>query len=232
VALDTDIDLAKKIVESTKDMVGIYKVGPVLWMRWGHEALSFFAAQKVRVFLDFKFHDIPNTVCEAIRSLIAMDKSGVIWGMTVHTSGGYSMLKSAVETARELGSVKIFGVTVLTSLREKDLYRVGINRSVEAQVKKLAALALDTHCDGVVASAHELAVIRKACGRELLCVVPGIRAQTNAKATWDQKRVASPTDALEAGADYLVVGRDIYQAENPREQVEVLTGAIRAWEKN
>lgn len=233
VALDVDAGRARQIVLATKEFAGIFKVGPVLWLEWGKDCLAFFKDQNARLFLDFKFHDIPNTVGETIKTLIREDSSRATWGLTLHASGGYAMIKAAVSARDEAQSpIKIFGVTVLTSLREKDLYRVGINRSIEAQVKKLAVLAMDAGCDGVVSSAHEALAIRKACGRDCICVVPGIRLEANASNRWDQKRVATPVEALDLGADYLVVGRDIVSAPDPLERARALLGAVASWQNS
>ncbi|MBI4064350.1 MAG: orotidine-5'-phosphate decarboxylase [Elusimicrobia bacterium] len=229
VALDVEPTRAREIVSQTKDLVSIYKIGPVLWFRWGAESLKFFADQGLRVMLDFKFHDIPNTVTESLKALSSLEGSRSIWGATLHASGGFSMLRSAVlekDSWPQERRFHLFGVTVLTSLKEKDLYRAGVNRSVEAQVKKLAALAQDSGLDGVVASGDEVAVIRKACGQELLVLVPGVRLVAEPRRDLDQKRVVTPAQAVAAGADYLIVGRDIYQSQDPRERVEALFGAM------
>ncbi|MBI2069359.1 MAG: orotidine-5'-phosphate decarboxylase [Elusimicrobia bacterium] len=232
VALDVTPARAKEIVSRTRDLAGIYKVGPVLWLEWGSECLKFFAGEGARVMIDFKFHDIPNTVKASLAALLRAPGSESIWGVTLHTLGGYAMLTTAV-SERDAAAHRpmLFGVTVLTSLREKDLYRVGINRTVEAEVKKLAVLAEDAGLDGVVCSGDETAVIRKACGREFLTLVPGVRLDANPKKDLDQKRVVTPAAALAGGADYLIVGRDIYEAEDPRERLEALLGAAATAER-
>lgn len=227
ISLDVTPERAKKIVEQTRDLVSTYKIGPVLWLQWGNESLKYFSGLGLRLMIDLKFHDIPNTVSEALKALLTLPGATCVDFVTLHTQGGYPMLKAAVEARDAVESrAKLAGVTVLTSLKEKDLYRVGINRSVEAQVKKLAGLAMDAGLDGCVASSHELSVIRKTCGDNFLTLIPGIRMEAGAGRTQDQKRPATPREALEAGADYLIVGRDIYSSDNPRERVEALAGAM------
>lgn len=229
VALDVPPARAQELVLQTKDRISIFKVGPVLWLEWGAECLQFFHDQSVRVMIDLKFHDIPNTVQESLAALQRAKGSEAIWGLTLHALGGFSMLRSAALQADRWGAArpKLLAVTVLTSLLEKDLYRVGVNRSVEAQVKKLAQLALDAGMDGVVASVKEIEAIRKTCGREMTILTPGIQLEAFPKRSLDQKRVATPAEALESGSDYLIVGRDIYQAPDPKERLNDLIGAMK-----
>ncbi len=230
-ALDVPASKARELVAQTKDLVGFYKVGPVLWLEWGAECLNYLRDQGAKVMLDFKFHDIPNTVKESLAALARAPGSEAVWGITLHAWGGFSMLRTAAlerdRLAEQGHRFQLFGVTVLTSLLEKDLYRTGVNRSVEAQAKKLAALAFDAGLDGVVASVHEIAAIRKACGREAIVLTPGIRLAANPKRNLDQKRVATPAEALEKGADYLIVGRDVYQDADPRGRLGDLIGAMK-----
>lgn len=229
IALDVEPSKAQALVESTKDLVSIYKIGPVLWLAWGRACLEFFAERGLKVMIDFKFHDIPNTVKESIRRLVEGPGGQAVWGLTLHTLGGFSMLRTAALERDRLPAAlqpKLFGVTVLTSLEEKDLYRLGINRSVEAQVKKLATLALDTGLDGVVSSVREVSMIRKTCGSDFLVLTPGISLESYPKKNLDQKRWASPSEALRQGSDHLIIGREIYQTDNPRRQVESIIGAM------
>lgn len=230
VALDVSPEKAREIVAKTKDLTAIYKMGPVLWHQWGAESLSFFKDQGVRVMIDFKFHDIPSVAAASLVCLAGHQGSEVIWGVTLHALGGFSMLRTAVIERDKLPKDRkflLFGVTVLTSMREKDLYRVGINRTVDAQVKKLSMLAQDAGLDGVVASAKEISAIRKVCGKDQLVLVPGISLDSNRRRDLDQKRAATPREAFELGADHLIIGRDIYQAEDPRERLEMMIEAIR-----
>jgi orotidine-5'-phosphate decarboxylase len=168
------------------------------------------------VFLDLKFHDIPNTVGKAV---VAASRWGVHI-VDVHTSGGQAMLKSAVDSAREASSYGtrplVFGVTVLTHLGDGDLSELGIQNSSQEQVVVLARLASRCGLDGVVASAHEVRAIREATDDALEVLVPGVRPAW-AAATHDQKRVASPADVARAGAAYIVVGRAITSQPDPRE---------------
>lgn len=230
IALDVSLERAKEIVDSTRDLLSLYKIGPVLWLQWGPGCLEFFAQRGARVMIDFKFHDIPNTVKESFLALGRLPGAQAIWGLTAHTLGGFSMLRAlALERENFAGNahVMILGVTVLTSLAERDLYRVGINRTPQAQVKKLAQLALDAGLDGVVASAWEIEVIHKTCDPNFVTVIPGIRLTK--ESAGDQKRVATPLEALRAGANYLVIGRDITGAANPRDRVENLIETIRGY---
>ncbi|MEK6544852.1 MAG: orotidine-5'-phosphate decarboxylase [Elusimicrobiota bacterium] len=234
VALDTDIDTAKRIVSETSGQIGIYKVGPVLWMSWGKDCLDFFAGQGVRVMIDLKFHDIPNTVTGAIASLMESKSASVIWGMTVHASGGFAMMRNAALSVAKLPKVKrplLFAVTVLTSLQEKDLFRIGINRSVESQVKRLSLMAMDSGFDGVVASAKEAGIIRKACGKDFLILTPGISLSGDLSKSTDQKRLATPAQAVAAGADHLIVGRDIYASADPSAAVDTALQAMSTFNR-
>jgi orotidine-5'-phosphate decarboxylase len=138
VSLDVAPEKARALVESLGERITIYKIGPVLWTSWGPACLPYFEKAGVKVFLDLKFHDIPNTVRETLAALLRCEGAGALWGLTLHCLGGYSMLLGArqVLEASPGPKPKLIGVTVLTSFREKDLFRVGINRSVEAQAKK------------------------------------------------------------------------------------------------
>ncbi len=163
-----------------------------------------------KVFLDLKFHDIPNTVAAAVR---AAAKLGVSM-LTVHASGGPKMLKTAVTAALETPfRPAILAVTVLTSLSDEDMLEIGVNGRVKDQVLRLATLAQSAGCDGIVASALEARVLRRELGSGFLIVTPGVRPPGQAKG--DQERVVTPADAIRAGADYLVVGRPITQAASP-----------------
>ncbi|MBI4369529.1 MAG: orotidine-5'-phosphate decarboxylase [Elusimicrobia bacterium] len=228
-ALDVPCARAQELVRSSSDLISHYKIGPVLWFEWGAACLAFFRDCGAKLMIDFKFHDIPNTVKESIGALMRSPGSEAIWAVTLHSSGGYTMLKNAVmERDRHAAGSrpKLLGVTVLTSLEERDLYRIGINRAVPAQVKKLAMLAQDAGLDGVVASGHEIGTVRKACGEDFEIFVPGVRLQANPQKDLDQKRVMTPAQALREGASYVIAGRDLYGAENVRDQINVMIGAM------
>jgi orotidine-5'-phosphate decarboxylase len=186
-----------------------YKVGLELYTRAGPTVVEALRARGKRVFLDLKLHDIPNTVAGAVRAASALD----VELLTVHASGGVSMLEAAREAAT--GGVRLLGVTVLTSLTASEVEGVWgreIN-SIRDEVARLAVLAHDCGIDGVVASAMEAGWIRRALGPERLIVTPGIRPAGTDHG--DQERVATPAGAVAAGADYLVVGRPVTQAVDP-----------------
>ena len=220
VALDVDNGVhATELATRLVGRVGGIKIGSTLFTAEGPGLVRTLVGQGHRVFLDLKFHDIPHQVAGAVA---AATKLGV-WMMTVHTSGGSEMLKAAkraaTETAARLNrpAPKVVGVTALTSLNDAALLQIGITRSMERHVEELAALASHAGLDGVVASPHELAALR-ARFPALTIVTPGIRA-SSAPAD-DQSRTLSARDALAAGATYLVVGRPIVAAADPRSAAE------------
>ncbi|MDR2426000.1 MAG: orotidine-5'-phosphate decarboxylase [Endomicrobium sp.] len=193
-ALDVyDFTKAKKLVEDTKYYIDIYKVGPILFLQSGQEIIKMIKNYGKEVFLDLKFHDIPATVKRSVESA---GKLGV-YSLTVHTVGGEEMLKAAVNV---LNRPKIWAVTVLTS-----------QITFPEEVMKRAKLAKECGVDGVISSPLEAKLIKKECGKEFEVVTPGIRV---AKADDDQKRISSPEAAVRAGADFIVVGRPILEADN------------------
>ncbi|HEV8663887.1 MAG TPA: orotidine-5'-phosphate decarboxylase [Candidatus Methylomirabilis sp.] len=221
VALDmSDAALAARLLDRLDGLARFYKVGGQLFTAAGPEIVRAVRARGAEVFLDLKFHDIPTTVAGAIRSAAALD----VAMLTVHAAGGRAMLAAAVEAAasRDGGRrPKVLAVTVLTSLsavaaREE----AGVARPLPEQVLHLARLAKAAGLDGAVASPQEVRALREALGKGFLLVTPGIRP------TWagrdDQVRVLAPREALEAGADYLVVGRPIAAAPDPRVALERL----------
>jgi orotidine-5'-phosphate decarboxylase len=220
VALDVDnTNDARKIVDDLRDQVGAFKIGLQLFSAGGPEVVRSLVATGARVFLDLKFHDIPNTVEGAVRECVRLK----VLMLNVHAAGGGEMLKRAAEAVRDeaakLGRVhpKLIAVTVLTSADQSVLDETGIDSSVESQVMRLAKLAHDSGLDGVVASPQEISPIRKALGNDFLIVTPGVRPAGASRA--DQKRVATPAEAVDAGADFLVMGRAILDAPDPREAV-------------
>lgn len=216
VALDVDSkEKALSIVEEVGDLVGGFKVGLELVHRAGLGIIKEIQSRGGRVFYDGKFNDIPHTVAQAVRACIALH----IWMLNVHAFGGRKMMVEAVKAAREeserLG-VKppiILAVTVLTSLEKEDLREIGIYSSPRKMVERLALLAKESGCDGVVASPREIEIIRDKCGEDFLIVCPGIRWE---KEVEDHRRFATPKEALEQGANYLVIGRPILSASSPR----------------
>ena len=214
VALDVPTAAAAhKIVAAVGDSARIYKVGMQLYTAEGPQIVRDLIAARRQVFLDLKYHDIPNTVAAAVREAA---KLGVSM-LTVHASGGGAMLRAAVEAARNTNpSTMVLGVTVLTSLDQRDLEHAGVRGSVGDQVSRLAALAISNGCHGVVASAQEAAMLRAELGDDFLIVTPGVRPIGVGHG--DQARVVTPAEAIASGASYIVVGRPITEAEDPAEE--------------
>lgn len=187
-----------------------FKVGLELFMAAGPNFVRRLADDGAKIFLDLKFHDIPNTVAGAIRSSL---QPGVEL-INVHATGGHAMIEAARNAVEASGvSARLLGVTVLTSLRAEDLAAIGVKRSPEEQVVELARQGRDWGLHGIVCSSHELVAVRRELPRDFLTVVPGIRPSGAAKG--DQARVATPKEAAKAGADFLVVGRPIREARDP-----------------
>ena len=211
VALDVSTAAAAhKIVAAVGDSARIYKVGMQLYTAEGPQIVRDLIASGRKVFLDLKYHDIPNTVAAAVREAA---KLGVNM-LTVHASGGGAMLRAAVEAARHTNpATMVLGVTVLTSLDQRDLEHAGVRGSVVDQVSRLAALAISNGCHGVVASAQEASILRAELGDDFLIVTPGVRPI--GVGNGDQARVVTPAEAMASGASYIVVGRPITEAENP-----------------
>src|SRR5450432_640605 len=201
---------AQKIVFSLGDAIQLYKVGMQLYTAEGPQMVRNLVASGRKVFLDLKYHDIPNTVAAAVREAAQLGVSM----LTVHASGGTKMLHAAVEAAREKASgLQVLAVTVLTSMDDQDLNETGIHGPVEDQVVWLASLAIDSGCAGVVSSPREVKTLRAKLGSDFLVVTPGVRPAGAAHG--DQARVATPAETIAAGATHIVVGRPITAAENP-----------------
>jgi len=193
------------------------KVGKELFTRSGPQILEYLHKLGFDVFLDLKFHDIPNTTANAVA--VAADLG--VWMVNVHASGGRRMMDACVE---KLSVYKqkplLIGVTVLTSMQGEDLAEIGLNVSPLEQVTKLATLTHDCGLDGVVCSSHEVADLKASLGKDFNLVTPGIRPSFAAKG--DQRRVMTPSEAIAAGSDYLVIGRPITQAEQPLKALEMI----------
>ncbi len=186
------------------------KVGKQLFTTLGPAAIDCLQARGYDVFLDLKFHDIPNTVAEAVRAASAAG----VWMVNVHASGGERMMAAAADVvAQQSNGPLLIAVTVLTSMEPADLVAQGVNRSLDEQVLALAAQARQSGLDGVVCSAQETTALRGQCGDDFVLVTPGIRP-VGATAD-DQRRVVGPAEALAAGSSYLVIGRPITQADDP-----------------
>ena len=200
------VALAKRLTGN----VAAVKIGKQLFTAEGPTAIRVMHDLGLRVFLDLKYHDIPNTVAGAV----AAAKSLGVWLLNVHASGGGEMMRAAAKAAAGPGRPLVIGVTVLTSFSE-DAYRAitGTSRTIETQVLHLARETKAAGLDGVVASPHEIRAIRQACGPDFLIVTPGVRPAD--AALNDQQRVMTPVEAVRAGADYLVIGRPITAAPDP-----------------
>ena len=215
VGLDTaDVDTAARLARLLAGAVGGVKIGKEFFTAQGPDGVRA-AIGGAPLFLDLKFHDIPNTVAGAVRAAVHLRPKI----LNVHASGGRAMMEAAATAARETAEEldverpRVIGVTVLTSLDAGDLEAVGQKGPPEAQVERLARLAQDSGLDGVVCSPKEIARLRKACGPDFLLVVPGIRPSWSAAG--DQKRIMTPAEAVAAGADVLVIGRPITGADDP-----------------
>lgn len=224
-----DVSTAREagaLVRSLRDSVAMFKVGKQLFLREGPRIIQFVRERGGEVFLDLKFHDIPQTVA---RASVEATRLGVAM-FNVHASGSTTMMKEAVRQVRRvcrtehLRRPRMLAVTVLTSLSSTDLQTVGVASPVADQVLRLAILASEAGMDGVVASPHEIRAIREACGPRFLIVTPGIRRDGDERG--DQTRVTGPAEAVLSGADYVVVGRPIRDAENPREEAERIVDEI------
>ena len=229
VALDKDsLEDALALVDAAGDSVKWYKVGSQLFCKEGPDAVRALKEKGKKVFLDLKFHDIPNTVANAVANGVSMGADMV----NVHASGGSEMMKRSVEAGVKAAPAGvnplIIAVTVLTSMDESGL-RAAINSDVATpaeHVKHLAKLAKSSGMNGVVCSAHEIDIIREVCGEDFLLIVPGIRPAGSA--VGDQKRVMTPSEAAGKGADFIVVGRPVLQADNPAEAAASIQAELAA----
>src|ERR671919_2302567 len=216
VALDLDnLEHVKKLVRLLAPEVGMFKVGKQLFTCAGPQAVRVIQELGGEIFLDLKFHDIPNTVAKAAIEATCLG----VKMFNVHASGSLEMMRTTVRAVRRICRQEkrrqpiMLAVTVLTSLNQDDLKRLGVGGKVTDQVVRLALLTKEAGMDGVVASPHEVAEIRSACGRRFVIVTPGIRsvqAERN-----DQQRVMTPAGAIAAGVDYIVLGRPILEAKDP-----------------
>ncbi len=217
---------ALKLVEQIAPAVGAFKIGSELFTSAGPDVVRKIRALGTLVFLDLKFHDIPNTVAKAVAAAVQLD----VQMLTVHTSGGPEMLKAAEQSAQEnawkLGRTPplVLGVTVLTSLDSGALREIGSDVNVEFQVRRLATVATKAGLRGLVCSPLEITTLRKALPASTQLITPGIR--TGEEKADDQKRTLTPKEAIAAGANWLVIGRPIYAAENPRAAAEKILEII------
>ena len=229
VALDVETGrIALDLASALEGVAGGFKIGSRLFTREGPELVRTLGASGARVFLDLKFHDIPNTVAQAVDAAVYTGA----WMVNVHASGGISMMEAAARAGREAARrlrqppPLLIAVTVLTSMDEAGLRDTGIQRSLLDQVVALARMAQVAGLDGVVASPQETASIRKACGDQFTIVTPGIRGSSAGIERNDQMRTMGPAEALQAGASYIVVGRPIIAAPDPRAAAEAIAGEL------
>ncbi|MGB6676256.1 MAG: orotidine-5'-phosphate decarboxylase [Terriglobales bacterium] len=222
VALDvSSAAAAQKIVAAVGDSASCYKVGMQLYTAEGPRIVRDLVTSGRRVFLDLKYHDIPNTVAAAVREAAGLGVSM----LTVHASGGGKMMRAATEAARNSNAaLMVLAVTVLTSLDDNDLDKLGVHGRVKDQVLRLAALALADGCQGVVASAQEASELRSELEGDFAIVTPGIRPA--GMEPGDQARVVTPAEAIAAGASHIVVGRPITGAADPASEARAILGQI------
>jgi orotidine-5'-phosphate decarboxylase len=206
-------------VAAVGDSAHAYKVGMQLYTAEGPSIVRELVGSGRRVFLDLKYHDIPNTVGAAVREAAQLGVSM----LTVHASGGGKMLRAAVEAAQKPG-LMVLAVTVLTSLDDVELGKIGLRGGALDQVLRLAALSLSNGCKGVVASALEAAALREEFGRDFTIVTPGVRPAGSGPN--DQARVVTPSEAISAGASHIVVGRPITEASDPAAEARAILGQI------
>jgi len=221
---------ALQLADTLRGSVGGFKIGNQLFTAEGPVIVRTLAAKGDRVFLDLKFHDIPNTVASAVAAATSLGA----WMINVHAAGGLKMMQAAAETARRTAAAegrpapRMIAVTVLTSMSGEALAQTGVSGAVIEQVSRLAKLAQHAGLDGVVASPQETSVIRALCGDAFEIVTPGIRGGSASTTKNDQERTMSPGEAIAAGASYIVVGRPVIAAPDPRKAAERIAEEIRS----
>jgi orotidine-5'-phosphate decarboxylase len=223
IALDVNtLKEEERLLDALSSEVQVFKIGMELFYSCGVKAIELVKKYDKDVFLDLKFHDIPNTVYAASKAAVRFG----VFMFNVHASGGIDMMRKAVEGAEEeseklgMARPKILGVTVLTSLDKTALNKIGILKTPEEEVLNLAGLAKEAGLDGVVASPEEITAIRKNTGKDFLIVTPGVRPEGSE--TGDQKRVTTPKEAFQRGADYIIIGRPVTKAKDPVKALEAI----------
>jgi orotidine-5'-phosphate decarboxylase len=220
VALDLEHDLALGLAKSLDPNNCRLKVGSQLFTSAGPSVIEELSALGFDIFLDLKFHDIPNTVAQSVKAAANLG----VWMINVHTSGGSSMMRAAKEaTTGLMDPPLIIGVTMLTSLSEKDVNELGI-QDISNQVVSLASLAKKNSLDGIVCSANDVRGIKELLGKDFVTVTPGIRSSNSSKD--DQSRVSTARNAIENGSDYIVIGRPITQSNNPMKSLDSIIKEI------
>lgn len=216
VALDFDNQLkALELIDQLDPSLCALKVGSEMFTRFGPNFVWQLVDRQYRVFLDLKFHDIPNTVAQACKAAADLG----VWMVNVHASGGMAMMHAARQSLEVYGVSRplLIAVTVLTSMSQTEMTRMGVTGELHDRVQQLAGLARDAGLDGVVSSALEVARLKSVCGADFLTVTPGIRLATDS--VDDQVRICTPDQAIRAGSDFLVVGRPITRADDPAQAV-------------
>jgi orotidine-5'-phosphate decarboxylase len=226
VALDVESGAeALRLADALRGAVGGFKIGSRLFTAEGPAIVRALSERGERVFLDLKFHDIPNTVATAVAAAVDLG----VWMVNVHASGGVPMMRAARAAAHEAAAKRhltpplVIAVTVLTSMNQTTLAETGVAIELMDQVLRLAELTKDAGLDGVVASPRETASIRRRCGADFAIVTPGIRGGTADAAKGDQERTMTPDEAVAAGASYLVIGRPIIAAPDPVAAAQAVT---------
>ncbi len=223
VALDvSSAGKARALTNALAGVVSTFKVGKQLFTSEGPQLVRDLGRAGQKVFLDLKFHDIPNTVSAAVRAAAGLGVSM----LTVHASGGINMLRAAVTAAREVENPPlVLAVTVLTSMSDQDVQEIGFSGTVQDQVLRLAALALNAGCGGIVASARDAREVRRQLGSGFVMVTPGVRPAGSESG--DQVRVVTPAEAIAAGATHIVVGRPITGAADPDAAVKAILADLK-----
>jgi orotidine-5'-phosphate decarboxylase len=218
VAIDTpSLEQASSLADKLSGIVGGMKLGLEFFSANGPEGVRAIASRGVPIFLDLKFHDIPNTVAGAVRSVLPLAP----FMLNIHAGGGAAMMKAAVaEAAKSSPRPLVLAVTILTSMDESALRQVGVENGIAAQVERLANLAQESGIDGVVCSAHEARGLKASRGKDFKLIVPGIRPAW--AAAGDQKRIMTPKEAMLEGADFIVVGRPITEAADPAKAAKLI----------
>lgn len=219
-ALDTqNVDQAISLAKELKDTVCMFKLGLEFFVANGIPGVQKVIDLGIPIFLDLKLYDIPNTIAKTVKVI----KSTNIAMLTLHLSGGAKMLKSALDAVSGSG-ISLVGVTVLTSMDDDDLLKVGISKTAKEQVVTLARIAKEVNLHGIVCSAWEITEVRKVCGNNIKIITPGIRSESS---TDDQKRTVTPKEAIELGADYIVIGRPITESCNPKHTAKLILDSLQ-----
>ncbi len=228
-ALDfSRLNEALEMARSTARWVGMFKINIHLFTAAGPDAVRKIGALGPGIFLDLKYHDIPNTVAGAVSAASELPNVRLL---DLHATGGAAMMRAGAQALAQSSNTrhpKLLGITILTSLEQADLRRVGMSGTPASRALSLARLSKRCGLDGIVASPKEVRQIRRGCGRDFLIVVPGIRPHGGPSRSDDQARVATPAETIRAGADYLVVGRPITAAADPQAAARAISGEIAA----